>query len=140
MHFLAYLMNPFYKGKNLTQAQEESARKCLQDINPQYVSYTILFQSEEEPFPKTYFSPDVVNSISPAMWWKNLKKSGIDTNFLELMEHLQGCPASSASLERVFSHFSLIQNKLRNRLGLETSSKLVFCYMMLRCKKIDIDW
>ena len=38
---------------------------------------------------------------------------------------------SSASIERVFSNFSYIYSKLRNRLGVSKASKLVFCYKML---------
>jgi len=40
-------------------------------------------------------------------------------------------PASTASLERAFSMWSYVHNKIRNRLGLETSEKLLFCYHTL---------
>jgi len=48
--------------------------------------------------------------------------------------HLHNCPASSASIERVFSNLSFIQNKICNKLGTDTASKLVFCYKMLNSK------
>lgn len=148
VHFLAHLMNPKYKGEKLSQDQEESAREYLQALNPKYLQYTIQFKSEDAPFPKTFFSEDITNTISPALWWKNLSKTGMDAEFLQLMEHLQGCPASSASLERIFSNFSFIQNKIRNRLSLQRASKLVFCYMMLKSNvevedeeyEYDCDW
>jgi len=50
----------------------------------------------------------------------------------DVMIHLLSCPASSASVERVFSTFGLVHNKLRNRLGVERAAKLVFCHRMLR--------
>ncbi|XP_053380950.1 uncharacterized protein LOC128549017 [Mercenaria mercenaria] len=46
--------------------------------------------------------------------------------------------ASSASTERVFSNFGSIQTKLRNRLGIEKTTKLVFSYTML-CDKEELD-
>jgi hypothetical protein len=35
-------------------------------------------------------------------------------------------------MERTFSNFGWIHSKIRNRLGNDTSAKLVFCYRMLR--------
>ena len=49
-----------------------------------------------------------------------------------LMLQLHSASASSASIERIFSSFGLIHNKVRNRLGVEKATKLVFCYRMLR--------
>ena len=40
---------------------------------------------------------------------------------------------------RVFSTFSFIHNKIRNWLGVQKASKLVFCYHMLHGTK-DLDW
>ena len=50
----------------------------------------------------------------------------------DVIIHLLSSPASSASVERVFSSFGLVHTKLRNRLGVERAAKLVFCYRMLR--------
>ena len=52
--------------------------------------------------------------------------------FLDLMLQLHSASASSASIERIFSSFGLIHNKVRNRLVVEKATKLVFCYRMLR--------
>ena len=59
------------------------------------------------------------------------KNSAIDKKFLEFAIHLFRCIPSSASIERIFSNFSFIQNKLRNRLGIDKASKLVMAYKML---------
>jgi hypothetical protein len=48
-------------------------------------------------------------------------------------------PPCSATIERIFSNFGMIQSKLRNRLGLAKAGKLVFCYRLLRGKD-EIDW
>ena len=55
---------------------------------------------------------------------------------LALLLHLL---ASSASIERIFSNFSFIQTKLKNRLGLDKTSKLVTCYRELR-GSVEFDW
>ena len=46
-------------------------------------------------------------------------------------------PATSASLERIFSTFGYVQSKLRNRLKLEKTAKLVFCNRDLRAKHAE---
>ena len=48
------------------------------------------------------------------------------------MSDLQQACASSASVERIFSNFSFVHSKLRNKLGVEKTAKLVMCYRMLR--------
>ena len=48
------------------------------------------------------FSEGITNAILPALWWwKNFKKTGINAE-CQLMNHLQGCLASSESLECIF--------------------------------------
>ena len=53
------------------------------------------------------------------------------------MEQLSSLPASSASVERVFSTFGYVHTKLRNRLGNEKTEKLVRCNRMLKGKAED---
>ena len=42
--------------------------------------------------------------------------------------------ASSASIERIFSNYSFIQNELKNRLELQAALKLVMTYKILNSK------
>ena len=66
------------------------------------------------------------------------KSSSLPAEFVNLIIQLLQSPASSASIERVFSNFSFVHSKLRNRLGVERAAKLVFCYRSLRgCKEAD---
>ena len=101
------------------------------------LAYTLAFKAEGSPFPKTAFAPEVRLNMSPSVWWKGLKHhdSSAFNDMIDFVSHLMLCPASSASLERIFSNFSFIQNKLRNRLGNVKVSKLVFVYRMLRFKR-----
>ena len=67
------------------------------------------------------------------------KSNAINKDLCELAYKLMAMPASSASIERVFSNFGLIQSKLRNRLGVQKAAKLVACYRILRGKE-ELDW
>ncbi len=57
----------------------------------------------------------------------------------KFMEKISSLPASSASVERLFSKFGFIYNKLRNRLGHEKAEKLVKCHQQLK-NEISEDW
>jgi len=49
------------------------------------------------------------------------KSTSIPTEFCQLMRELHSAPASSASLERIFSTYGHAWSKQRNRLGAEFS-------------------
>ena len=104
--------------------------------------FVISFQAEGDPFPRSYFTSEVRNNIKASIWWKSMKKTMINEEFLNFVIHLHNCPSSSAGIERLFSNYSFVQNKLRNRLGLEKASKLVVCYKMLNKKgaAAELDW
>ena len=52
----------------------------------------------------------------------------------QLALKLNGIPASSADIERLFSNWGFIHNRLRNRLSSTTSKKLLDIYYFLRQK------
>lgn len=142
-HLLAYMLHPKYLGTKLSCAQEENARKLLADINPDFLPYVIALQNKSAPFPETYLSDLVLTTTPATTWWSSFKKCAIDENFTSLACSLMAMPASSAGIERIFSNFSFVHNKLRNCLGLETASKLVFCYKLLQSTnnvKFDFEW
>ena len=125
-----------YQGKRLTTGQREDVNNWLLEKNPEYLAAAIGFQSRSDPFPASFFK---VGSINPVTWWKGLKYAALPEGPVELMIQLHSACASSASIERIFSSFGLIHNKIRNRLGVEKAAKLVFCYRMLRGKE-DLDY
>ena len=87
------------------------------------------------PFPESYFS-EKVSSMDAVTWWKAVgKSSALPSSFIGLVNQLLTSPASSASVERIFSNFSYVHSKLKNRLGVERAAKLVFCYRTLRGPK-----
>jgi len=140
-HLLAYMLHPQYDNTRLSKKQEEIARNYAAELSPDFLPLIISFQAEAEPFPKSFFLEKARN-INVRTWWKALHKNNdFPTDFINFVMHLHNCPASSASIERVFSNLSFIQNKIRNKLGTDTASKLIFCYKMLNSKcESDINW
>lgn len=133
-HFLAYMLHPKYNGNGLTVDQREKARVWVtEDISNEFLPFIIQFEIQSDVYPKSYFEESMLN-MSPIDWWHSLEKnSNLPKKFLRFTSHLFRCVASSAGIERIFSNFSLIQSKLRNKLGLEKAGKLVSCYKMLNC-------
>ena len=68
-------------------------------------------------------------------WWRAAQDNGISSEFVNIAIQLLDAPCSSAAIERVFSNFSFIHTKIKNRLGNEKASKMVFCYRLLRGSK-----
>ena len=60
------------------------------------------------------------------MWTMIMCIVHVKTEILYLINTLMNAIASSAGIERVFSPFGLVRSKIRNRLGVEKASKLVF--------------
>lgn len=145
-HKLAYMLSPKYQGSKLKPEEKEEIRNFVkQKLNEKFIPFMLHFELQSSPFPKTMFSDSVLKSLSPSQWWKVLKNQclteklndddkNVLVNFLDFSEHLQRCVASSASIERTFSNFGFIQSKTRNRLGMNTVSKLVSVYRMLNVK------
>lgn len=138
-HILSYMLHPKHMGEGLTNDQEEVARQWVNEIDKKFLPLIVKFSIKASPFPATYFSDTIVDNLSPAEWWESLKKYNDLESISNFVCHLFHCAASSASIERIFSNFSLIQNKLRNRLGLQTASKLVMAYKMLNSKDKQLD-
>jgi len=54
---------------------------------------------------------------------------------LTIAKRLHSTVASSAGIERIFSSFGIVHTTLRNRLGVEKSSKLVSVFKSLNPKQ-----
>jgi len=137
------MMHPQYRGAKLNEEQQEQARQWVAERRLDLLQFVIRFAAEGEPYPNSFFAPQVISNLDPVSWGKSLQRATKRPEIRELANivvHLLSCPASSASVERVFSSFSLIHTNLRNRLGVERAAKLVFCYRMLRGKTADDDY
>ncbi|XP_077262588.1 uncharacterized protein LOC143897656 [Temnothorax americanus] len=86
----------------------------------------------------------ILNEVYSDILQKCQQKLEEKEKFLDLCNQLLTSVAATAGLERFFSNFGIIQSKLRNRLGNEKASKLVFMFKYLnqdtRKKKANLDW
>ena len=140
-HILANMLHPKYRGSRLNSEQKEIGMQTILAKDPNFLPVMCSFQAESSPFPKSMFAEQCLQNVTPVVWWQCVKKT-TSGEFHELCDYacsLLKLPASSSSIERVFSCFGLVQTKLRNRLGIEKASKLVTCYRHLRGTH-ELDW
>lgn len=137
-HLLSYLLDPRYLGASLSLEMEEAAEQLLRKINPELVPALYALQARGSNIPQHLFDEQVVTTLPRSVWWKTMeRKSSTLQPLAKLAQKLDNLPASSAAIERIFSGFSLIQTKLRNRLSIHKMSKLTTCYRNLR--NIDLE-
>ncbi|KAF0288517.1 Mediator of RNA polymerase II transcription subunit 20 [Amphibalanus amphitrite] len=129
LHLAAYLVHPRYMGQNLTTEEfDEAMAQFKEDLHPQITK----FHGQLPPFPSSFFSAGM-KQLPPTEWWCGAaQRPGVSKELGDAAMSLLSKPPSSASIERTFSSFGLVQTKLRNRLGHATAEKLVFCYRMLQ--------
>lgn len=146
-HYLANMLDHRFLGKHLNNNQREQAYSYLSKINGEFVPFVMALLAESTPFPKYVFGFQFKNT-APMVWWKGIVMDDSTwpnkKDFLSLCEQLLTATASTASLERTFSSFGLVQSKLRNRLGNEKAGKLTFLFkynnQKEKNKKDNIDW
>ena len=122
-------------------------RGSVTNINPSFVPFVMSLISKSRPFPKYFFGEHFRNT-PPLTWWKSVPVQESEwpekNAFIELCEQLHTAVASTAGIERNFSSFGLIQSELRNRLGNQKASKLVFMFKYMNqkidAKKTNLEW
>lgn len=141
-HLIAYWMHPQYMGTKLSADDELNAEQWIISKNPDFLPFLMAFKIKDNDFyPSSMFRKEVLE-LSALKWWQILKQKNNKTHkfpdeFLEFMIGLMSCPASSASIERMFSTYGLVWSKLRNRLGSERAFMLVKIYKILRRTNTD---
>ena len=137
-HLLANMINPKYMGQRLSCEQQEEARGLLILLNASLLPQLYQFQAMAAPFPASIF--ECTDALDPVTWCKTIKtsKNLVAHELCHIAINLLILPSSSASIERIFSNFGLIQTQLMNRLGIDKTSRLVACYRELRgCQELD---
>jgi len=137
---LANLMDPSRMGSELSQEDEEAAEEWIELNKEEFLVGFLAFKIKDETyFPKVMFSSKILDAYkgTPAKWWtlmerRTEKASTLPTDFCPFFCSLFSCPPSSAAIERIFSSFSIVWTKLRNRLGSEKAGKLVQVHKYLR--------
>ena len=129
LHLAAYLVHPQFMGEKLTTGEFDQAMAQFAEVlHPEIAR----FHGQLPPFPSSYFTAGM-KQLPPTEWWRGVaKRPGVNRELADAAISLLSKPPSSASIERTFSSFGLVQTKLRNRLGHETAAKLVFCYRILQ--------
>lgn len=72
------------------------------------------------------------STMSSAVFWGMAFRK--HPSLATLAEKLNNIPASSAQLERIFSNWSYVHNRIRNRLTFDRSKKLLHVYHALKLK------
>jgi len=131
-----------FLGERLTEDDENKAESWVIAYKPEFLSGFLAFKIKDPTvFPVSMFLESVLDMYKskPGQWWNVMKcrttKGGkLPLEFCSFFSALLSIPPSSASLERIFSTFGLIWNKLRNRLGHEKAAKLVKIHRFLNIK------
>ncbi|XP_055845077.1 uncharacterized protein LOC129911335 [Episyrphus balteatus] len=130
-HFLSYMLDPTKTSFALTSEEENTALEYAQSeyAGTGLLPLIIKFKSKTDPFKKVLFSEEVLRNVKPLQWWRSqLGSNDEHGELMPIFNQLFTAVASSASVERIFSTFGLVQSKLRNRLGNEKAAKLVFLF------------
>lgn len=145
-HFASFILSPSMLTFNSNQKKEEEKiditkeekKKGLEFIKEKcgsgFVAVILKFLGKLEPFhnhdKSIFFDPTVVETMSDYEWWNSFSKilnnDLIGEKEIQFINMMTTAKASTASIERIFSKFGLVHTKLRNRLGVEKASKLVF--------------
>jgi len=101
------------------------------------VADLINLKAQSLPFMKYMFAENVIKGVQPVDWWV----SRADCVHLDTVMLQNNClPPQVHRLEwRVFSSFSLVHFRLRNRLGVAKAVRLVFLFNLLNRKTLDAD-
>lgn len=133
LHYLANMLDPRFLGQRLHDSQKEQGFKYLASINNDFTPVVMALLAKSHPFPRYLFG-EQFRTTSSMTWWRTVNMSGSNwpdfdhQKFIEHCEQLLTAVAATAGLERIFSSFGIVQSKLRNRLGNEKASKLVFMF------------
>lgn len=131
-HFLAYMLDPRYSQSELSEQEKKDALNFAKQKYPcnSMITLIVKFNAKTSPFDEHFFEQNVVKEVTSYEWWKSqeIEISKFNNKVFTEVEQLLTAKASSASVERMFSTFGLVQSKIRNKLGLEKASKLVFLF------------
>ena len=133
-HYLANMLHPVYRGKNLKTEHISSAQDMLLNLNSDsyLVPALLTFMTDFSHIPKALQHEPTIKNVKVDVWWWSVERSKtVDRALCTLAIKLLLMPVSSAATQRIFSNFGMIQSKLRNRLGLAKATKLVYCYRTL---------
>lgn len=124
----------------LSLVQENEAEQWVGEQRPNFLPGVLSFRIKDgNVFPAHMFGENVVKAMTARNWWTIIaKKIEKDPNcklpkdFCKFFIDLHSCPASSGSIERIFSTFGFVWSDIRNKLSAEKAEKLVKIYRHTR--------
>ena len=135
LHLLSYCLDPRFAEESSTKLSRDLAAKAVNyaaTVSDKLVPVIAKFRVRSPPFDSPYMSEATRKSMMPADWWKLLD---VEKDVLETIQCILSCSPSTADLERIFSTYSWVHSKERNRLGVEKSAKLVFVLKTLNMSR-----
>lgn len=109
---LANTMHPLFKGRKLSDAQQDSVQEFLiSELSGSGLSDFQKFKFGEGIFGAL----NAKDNLSAINFWKFANRTAPELS--QLATKLLLIPASTAQLERVFYNWSYVHNEKRNRLG-----------------------
>lgn len=132
---VANILHPKFKGRNIMERYNAKYNYHKEHIKRQLTS-----EEEKQAFEdyfndsNTFNEHDIISSKEdPANYWSLV--ADYHPQLAEVALLYARLPASTAELERLFSSWSYVHNKTRNRLTPERSFDMIFCYHCSRINK-----
>jgi hypothetical protein len=124
---LSYYFHPFYDNTRLPNHIIEDINTFLiENLDADSLASWQQFNFKEDIF-KNLLEKDLND---PIIFWKTA--SSKHRGLAEFVLKLLNIPASTGQIERIFSNWSFVHSKLRNRLSFDKSKKLLHCYYSLK--------
>jgi hypothetical protein len=150
IHYLANMLDHRFLGQRISPDKKTQAYNYLRQVSSDLLPILLSHCSSDHVFP-SYLYEASLKKMQPIIWWKsvNLEDSrSFDWTlcrpmWMKICEQLLSACATTATVERTFSTFGLVQSKLRNSLGIEKAAKLTFMFKHLNqstTKKTNLDW
>ena len=98
-HFLANLLHPKYKGKQLSEAEEAAWQLLLKLLpeHPEVIADLCAFTAGSDPFPASLLSSACVDRMSPVAWWTSVANCKCKVS-PPLYKHLKHCTETTSSV------------------------------------------
>ena len=133
-HIVSNMLDPRYLGARLSDDEYDRVINFVGNKFPSLLPIIMKLKGRSSPFDNPHiFKETLLKEITPCEWWKSMGNK-ISVDILNTIKIFLTGSATSASVERIFSKFGLVHSKLRNKLGVDKASKLVFLYKTLNEK------
>ena len=130
IHFAANLLDPKFRGVNITSEEELLAMECICRVCSSKQLDIGLVMAELSCFKTSLggiFTKDFVWEAAKCcpswIWWQGICSS---TKLSSVASSILSLPATSNATERSFSTYGTVHTKSRNRLTIKRASMLAF--------------